>query len=39
MKLKKLPSALLKAELCLSRSEAQKILKKTSKLTYKKTCR
>ena len=37
MKLKKLPCALLKAELCLTREEAQKILKKSSKLTYKKT--
>jgi len=37
MKLKKYPSALLKAELCTTREEAQKILKKTKKLTYKKT--
>ena len=37
MKLKKLPKLLAKAEQCTSRKEAQKILKKASKLTYKKT--
>ena len=37
MKLSKLPKLLTKAEHCTSRKEAQKILKKASKLTYTKT--
>jgi len=37
MKLSKLPKLLNKAEQCTSREEAQKILKKASKLTYKTT--
>ena len=35
MKLSKLPKLLAKAENCTSRKEAQKILKKSSKLTRK----
>jgi hypothetical protein len=35
MKLSKLPKLLTKAELCTTREEAQKILKKSSKLTRK----
>jgi len=35
MKLSKLPKLLAKAENCTSREEAQKILKKSSKLTRK----
>jgi len=37
MKLSKLPKLLTKAQNCSSRKEAQKILKKASKLTSKKT--
>lgn len=37
MKLSNLPKLLTKAEHCTSRKEAQKILKKASKLTYTKT--
>ena len=37
MKLSKLPKLLAKAEQCTSREEAQKILRKSSKLTYKTT--
>ena len=37
MKLSKLPKLLAKAESCTSREEAQKILKKSSKLTRKVT--
>ena len=37
MKLSKLPKLQAKAEHCTSREEAQKILKKASKLTYKTT--
>ena len=37
MKLSNLPKLLNKAEHCTSRKEAQKILKKASKLTYTKT--
>ena len=39
MKLSKLPSLLIKAELCTTREQAQKIIKKASKLTFKKTIR
>ena len=35
MKLTKLPKLLAKAEQCTSREEAQKIIKKSSKLTRK----
>jgi len=37
MKLSKLPKLQGKAQQCTTREEAQKILKKASKLTYKKT--
>ena len=37
MKLSKLPKLLAKAENCTSREEAQKIIKKSKKLTYKTT--
>jgi len=37
MKLSKLPKLLHKAETCTSRKQAQKILKKAKKLTYKTT--
>ena len=39
MKLSKLPQLMSKAINCTSREEAQKILKKASKLTYKKEIR
>ena len=37
MKLSKLPKLLGKAQQCTTRKEALKLLKKASKLTYKKT--
>jgi len=37
MKLSKLPKLLAKAENCTSREQAQKILNKSKKLTYKTT--
>lgn len=37
MKLSKLPQLLAEAENCTSRKKAKKILKKATKLTYKRT--